>query len=115
MKTMLTIILGLSLSGWLAQAADGDAKPKPAPGLPESVKKYDKNGDGKLDDSERAAYQKDRQAELIKKYDKNGDGKVDETERQAMIEERQKQREEAIAKRQAEQKKKEEEKKDDKK
>ena len=79
MKTLLTIILGLSLGGLLAQAADGEAKPKPAPALPDWVKKYDKNGDGKLD----------------------------EAERKAMAEERRKERDEAIAKRQAEQKKQE--------
>jgi len=84
MKTLLTIILGLSLGGLLAQAADGEAKPKPAPALPDWVKKYDKNGDGKLDQEERAALQKDRQAEMLKKYDKNGDGKLDKEERAAL-------------------------------
>jgi hypothetical protein len=110
MKTLLTTILGLSLGGLLAQAADGEAKPKPPPALPDWVKKYDKNGDGKLDQEERAALQKDRQAEMLKKYDKNGDGKLDEAERKAMAEERRKERDEAIAKRQAEQKKPEEKK-----
>jgi Ca2+-binding EF-hand superfamily protein len=118
MKTMFTTMLALSLSVGLAQAADGDAKPQPARPLPDSVKKYDKNGDGQLDAEERAAFQKERQAEMLKKYDKNGDGKVDETERQAMIDERRKERDAAIAKRQEELKKKEQEqpvKKDDKK
>ena len=35
-----------------------------------------------------------RRAELIKKYDKNGDGKLDESERAAAKEERKKQRKE---------------------
>ena len=43
----------------------------------------------------------DRQAEMLKKYDKNGDGKIDETERQTMMEERKKERDEMIKKRQA--------------
>jgi hypothetical protein len=102
MKTLLTILLGLGLSGLLAQAAEGEAKPKAPPALPDWVKKYDKNSDGKLDQEERAALQKDRQAEMLKKYDKNGDGKLDEAERKAMAEERRKERDEAIAKRQAE-------------
>lgn len=110
MKTVLTIALALGLGGLLGQAADGEAKPKPAPVLPDSVKKYDKNGDGKLDQEERAALQKERQAEIIKKYDKDGDGKLDEAERKAMQEERRKERDEAIAKRQAELKKQEEKK-----
>jgi hypothetical protein len=107
MKTALTILLGLGLSALVANAAEGEAKPKPAPTLPDSVKKYDKNGDGRLDQEERTALQKDRQAELLKKYDKNNDGKLDEAERKAMAEERRKERDEAIAKRQAEIKKQE--------
>jgi hypothetical protein len=107
MKTLLTIILGLSLGTLLAQAADGEAKPKPAPTLPDWVKKYDKNGDGKLDQEERAVLQKERQAEMLKKYDKNGDGILDEAERKARADETRKVRDEAIAKRQAELKKQE--------
>ncbi len=116
MKKMLLITLGLSLSGLLARAADGETKPA-APGsreeiIRETIKKYDKNGDGKLDQEERAAMQKDRQAEAIKKYDKNGDGKLDESELQARREDMRKQRDEAIARRQGEQKPKEEKKED---
>ena len=114
MKKTLFIILGLALSRVLAQAADGEAKPAAPPSREEIIKKYDKNGDGKLDQEERAAFMKDRQAESLKKYDKNGDGKLDEAERKGMAEERRKERDEAIAKRQAEQKK-QEEKKDEKK
>lgn len=107
MKKMLLIALGLSLTGVLTQAADGEKKPTaPARGeRSEAFKKYDKNGDGKLDEEERAALQKERQQEMLKKYDKNGDGKVDETERQALQEDRKKQREEALARREALQKK----------
>jgi hypothetical protein len=115
MKKTLMTILGLGLGCLLAQAADGEAKPKPAPALPEALKKYDKNGDGKLDQEERAALQKERQAELMKKYDKNSDGKIDEEERKAMLEDRRKQRDEALAKRQAELKKIEEKKPEEKK
>ena len=67
----------------------------------EIFKKYDKNGDGKLDDEERAALRKDREAEMLKKYDKNGDGKLDDGERQAMRAQMKKQSEEEMAKRQA--------------
>jgi Ca2+-binding EF-hand superfamily protein len=58
------------------------------------IKKFDKNGDGKLDEAERAEAAKSRggapgaggrdpakMQEMIKKYDKNGDGKLDETEK----------------------------------
>ena len=39
--------------------------------------------DGKLDQCEREAWRKDREAETMKKYDKNGDGKLDQAEREA--------------------------------
>jgi hypothetical protein len=117
MKKMLLMVLGLSLSGLLAGGADGEKKPAP-PSTPRSevFKKYDKNGDGKLDEEERAALQKERQQEMLKKYDKNNDGKIDETERVAVQEDRKKLREEALARREAQQKKQEKqpEKKEDK-
>src|SRR5438093_2212209 len=107
MKNILAITLGLSLSGLLAPAADNEPKPTVPSSREEILKKYDKNGDGKLDEEERAALRKDREADLLKKYDKNGDGKLDENERQAMREEMRKQ---ALARRQADQKKQEEKK-----
>ena len=110
MKKTLFITLGLALSGVLSQAADGEAKPAASPSREEIIKKYDKNGDGKLDQEERAAFMKDRQAESLKKYDKNGDGKLDEAELQARRDDMRKQREESIARRQGEQKPKEEKK-----
>ena len=45
----------------------------------------DKNANGKLDDEEKAAMKKDREA-AIKKYDKNGDGKLDDAEKAAQKE-----------------------------
>jgi len=114
MKKTLFITLGLALSGILVQAAEGEAKPAAPPGREEIIKKYDKNGDGKLDQEERAAFMKDRQADSLKKYDKNGDGKLDESELQARREDARKQREAAQARRQAEQKPKEEKKDDQK-
>lgn len=46
------------------------------------LKKFDKNGDGKIDKEEREAAKQ----EMLAKFDKNGDGKIDETERQAIRE-----------------------------
>ena len=80
------------------QAAEG------APSREAIIKKFDKNGDGKLDDEEKKAADAARpeqrrpsegkgpeggrpdpakMQELIKKYDKNGDGKLDDTEKEA--------------------------------
>jgi flagellar motility protein MotE (MotC chaperone) len=116
-RVILATFLGLGLSTFLSSAADADAKPstpaKPAtpatpasPGRPDPLKKYDKNGDGKLDDAEKAAIRKEREdlrkeqtAQLLKKYDKNGNGKLDEDEQQARLEDLRKEREAAIARR----------------
>jgi len=46
----------------------------------EMLKKYDTNGDGKLDDGERAKMRADRAAALIAKFDKDGDGKLNAEE-----------------------------------
>lgn len=78
MKKMLAMTLALSLGGLIAGAAEGENKPKPvipAPGappagvsrIPEAYKKYDKNGDGKLDATEKAALAKDIQEKKAKK------------------------------------------------
>ncbi len=48
--------------------------------------KYDVNKDGKLDDQEKVAMEKDlkeRRAELLKRFDADHDGKFSEAERQA--------------------------------
>ena len=57
----------------------------------EILAKYDTNGDGKLDDAERAKMKADvqakravRKAERLAKYDTNKDGKLEPAERQAM-------------------------------
>lgn len=60
----------------------------------ENIKRFDRNGDGKLDQDERAearstmkqersAKAERRQNHLLKRYDKNGDGKLDDAERAA--------------------------------
>jgi hypothetical protein len=88
MKKVLVMVLGLSLTALVALAADDEKKPdgtKPPerPVAPRLLQQYDKNHDGKLDDSEKEAMRKDQEAkrkEFIAKYDKNGDGKLDESE-----------------------------------
>ncbi|HEY2952577.1 MAG TPA: hypothetical protein VGK40_08345 [Verrucomicrobiae bacterium] len=65
MKKLLALTLGLGLMTSLAPfagAADDakkDAKPDRASRRAEMIKKYDKNGDGKLDADERKAMQED--------------------------------------------------------
>lgn len=80
-KTVL-IALAICVSGLVTQAAEGEKKPE-TPRRNSIMEKYDKNKDGKLDEEEREAVRKDRQAERIKRFDKNGDGKLDEQEEAA--------------------------------
>jgi hypothetical protein len=103
MKTTIIVALTLSLMGLFASAADGEKKSVP-PLVPEDgrgrfLKKYDKNGDGQIDEAERTAAMQERRKEIearekerIKKYDKNGNGKLDDDERAAAREDFQKQR-----------------------
>lgn len=86
-------LIGLALFFALGSTAraEGSDKPekkekaeKPVP--PEVLKKYDKDGDGKLSAEEKAAWKADREAEkkaLLAKYDKDGDGKLNEEEKAA--------------------------------
>jgi hypothetical protein len=83
MKKTLVIALSLCLAG-VVFAADREKKgANPETPRDEVIKKYDKNKDGKLDQSEREEWRKDREAENVKKHDKNGDGKLDQSEREA--------------------------------
>jgi hypothetical protein len=69
----------------LAQNSQAADKKKPAPATAASfspVAKYDLNKNGILDPNEIALIEKD--AELMKKYDKDGDGKISDSERAAM-------------------------------
>lgn len=81
-RSLLTIA-GLTLAFCIPTYACGDHAAM--------LKKYDANGDGKLDDTEKAALKADRKAkcearkaEMLKKYDANGDGTLDDTEKATM-------------------------------
>lgn len=103
-------IAALLISG-ASVAAEDVAKSAPRPSREAIIEKYDTDGDGKLDDSERnaarAEFQKrsggepssqsrppgDRsrggamsREDMMKKYDKNGDGQIDGKERAALRE-----------------------------
>lgn len=93
-----------------APGSDAPRGGRPGRGLPaELVQKYDANGDGQLDETERAALHADVQAgkvtppgrmggpggpgrhgaggpppEIVAKFDTNGDGQLDATEREAL-------------------------------
>ena len=93
MKKSLLIAVAISVSGLVVQAADNEKKPDARrQGL---LQQYDKNKNGKLDQDEREALRKDREAERTKRFDKNGDGKLDEQEQKAAASEFRKRRQES--------------------
>lgn len=88
--------IALALGGSLLVGGVGLAAAHPfGQGKAEVIQKYDTNGDGKLDDQEKAALRADmkakheaRRAEMLAKYDTNKDGKLDDQERAVMRAER---------------------------
>jgi len=117
-----SVFLGLLTAAFLAlpAGAQDEAKPAAVPAdapkadratemakrREELIKRFDKNGDGKLDEEEKAAAKEamkmegggrgpggaegeKRRAELLKRFDKNGDGKLDDEERAEMEKARQ--------------------------
>lgn len=92
MKKILIFLSAIGLSiGLYAKPEKGGKKPGSGEGRPsreEVMKKFDKDGDGKLSEDERAEARKAmeaRRAEMIEKFDKDGDGKLNEEERKAAM------------------------------
>lgn len=59
MKTVMLLTMAIAITTLSLSAAD-DAKPKRAKPTAEDIKKYDKDGDGKLNKEERAALTADK-------------------------------------------------------
>ena len=86
--------VALALCGSLLVGGAGLAAAQGFGGGPDKatfMQKYDTNGDGKLDDAEKAQLRSDmkakheaKKAEMLAKYDLNKDGKLDESERAVM-------------------------------
>ena len=60
MKKITLIAVAIATITTLSLPAADDAKPKRPKPSAEDIKKYDKNGDGKLDKEEKAAMQADK-------------------------------------------------------
>jgi len=96
---LLGLVLGLfATPALLAEGAEKKAE-KPIP--PGVLKKYDKDGDGTLNDEETAAWKAAKAAEkkaMLEKYDTNRDGKLDADEKAAMKADKERQKKEKQAK-----------------
>lgn len=92
-KSLIVIAAALGLIGSAhAEEAKKDRQQRKLP--PEIIERFDKDGDGKLNEEEREAAKaarkemmKNRRAEMLEKFDKDGDGELNEEERKAMREE----------------------------
>ncbi len=97
MKTKSLIALSVLIGSCMVVQAQDKPKREGRPGPPpELLKKFDKDGDGKLSEEERKAMREAHQAsmeerrkEMLEKYDKDGDGQLSEEERKTMREARQ--------------------------
>ena len=92
MKIALALCGSLLVGGVGIVAAQGMGS---GGGKAAAMQKYDANGDGKLDDSEKGALRADMKAKhadmkakMLAKYDANKDGKLDQSERAVMKTER---------------------------
>ena len=91
-STLIVIAAAIGLSG-AAHAEEGSKKRPPHKLPPEIIEKFDKDGDGMLNEEEREAakaargdMEANRRKELLAKFDKDGDGKLSEDEKKAMRE-----------------------------
>lgn len=95
MKTKSLIVIAATFGLIGAAHAEEGKKDRPARKLPpEIIAKFDKDGDGKLDETERKAAREgrenmmaERRKEMLEKFDTDKDGELSDTERQAMREE----------------------------
>ena len=91
-KSILILFLSALATSLVAAPPEGGKGGKDKPGgdrkgpPPHIIEKFDTDGDGKLNEQERAAAKAEmekRRAEAIKEFDKDGDGKLNEQERLA--------------------------------
>ena len=99
MKAIHTMIAIAALAGAASFAGAEEPAGAPPAGAPpeggprehrkppaELIAKFDKDGDGNLNDDEKAAMKaamEERRKEMLTKFDKDGDGKLNEEERKA--------------------------------
>ena len=85
-NTLIVIAAAIGLSG-AAHAEEGKGPRPPHKLPPEVIAKFDKDGDGKLNDDEKAEAKAARKKEMLEKFDADKDGKLNDDEKAAMREE----------------------------
>jgi hypothetical protein len=91
LKLALVIAAPLVAGATYAAAQGNGPGAQDAPGRAKMIEKFDKNGDGKLDEAERAqmkaafeARRAEHHKQALARYDLDKDGKLDAAERKAM-------------------------------
>ncbi len=97
--TLLALVAAPTFAGEAGEKPKRPAGGEDRPSREELLKKYDANGDGKLDDTERAALRKDMEERVVKEAgerfeaaDANKDGKLDKPEFAAHLAKRREER-----------------------
>jgi len=81
---VIAVLAGLAVASGTPEKEEG-RKDRGKPGIKQWIEKFDKNGDGKLDEAERKAAAAARKKMFLEKFDKDGDGKLSSEERKAAI------------------------------
>ena len=82
-KTTLFVLASLLGTGVLAKAEDAPKGPPPHKIPAEVIKEFDKDGDGKLNEDERAAAKAAHEKKMLEKFDTDKDGKLSDDEKAA--------------------------------
>jgi len=82
-KTTLFVMAALLGAGVIGKAEDAPKGPPMHKLPPEVIKEFDKDGDGKLNEEERAAAKAAHEKKMLEKFDTDKDGKLSDDERAA--------------------------------
>ena len=82
---LVALVAGLAVASGTPEKEEG-RKDRGKPGIKQWIEKFDKNGDGKLDEAERKEAIAARKADFLKRFDKDGDGKIGPEEKKAAAE-----------------------------
>jgi len=82
---VIALLAGLAVASGTPEKEEG-RKDRDKPGIKQWIEKFDKNGDGKLDEAERKEALAARKADFLKRFDKDGDGKIGPEEKKAAAE-----------------------------